>query len=122
MKRDWDLIRTILFELEKADPTAGWVELDIEDYTPRAVAEHVRLLDEAGLIEVQDVTTMGDYDWRAKRLTWEGHEFLNDARSDTLWKRAKELVAEKVGGVSFEVMKAVLVQLARGAILGEPSP
>jgi hypothetical protein len=97
VKRDWDLIREILFELERAEPTLGWVELDFEGHTPLAIAEHIRLVGEAGLVEVQPASSMGSYEWHAKRLTWEGHEFLNDARSDTVWKRAKELVAEKVG-------------------------
>jgi len=56
-----------------------------------------------------------------ERLTWSGHEFLNNARSDTQWKRAKDIVVAKGGAVSFEILKAVLVQVVKATFHIPPS-
>jgi hypothetical protein len=56
--------------------------------------------------------------WKPSRLTWEGHEFLDAARKDSLWQKAKALVLEKTGGASLELIKDVLMKLAREALLG----
>lgn len=49
------------------------------------------------------------------RLTWLGHEFLDAARDDGRWEKAKSAIS-KVGGWSFEVVKHILVELAKDAI------
>jgi hypothetical protein len=41
----------------------------------------------------------------AKRLTWSGHEFLDNVRDPEIWRRTKE-GADKVGGFSLEVLGA----------------
>lgn len=48
------------------------------------------------------------------KLTWEGHEFLDAAREDTRWNKAKE-VAAKTGSLTFSMLKEVLVQLSAEA-------
>ena len=56
--------------------------------------------------------------WRAKRLTWAGHEFLEASRDDTRWEKAKEEVTGKVGGMVFEILKQVLIETARTSVFG----
>ncbi len=49
------------------------------------------------------------------RLTWADHEFLEAARNETFWKKAKGTVKEKTGGLSFELLKQMLLQLPHKA-------
>jgi Hypothetical protein (DUF2513) len=112
MKRDIDLVRKILFQVEEKGQPRGWVDLAIPGYTPEQVAHHVWLLHDAGLIEAQDLSHTGAFDYRPKRLTWAGHEFLDAARNDTIWNRTKETVKEKGGSIPFEVLKGLLLKVA----------
>jgi hypothetical protein len=61
-----------------------------------------------------------EFCWLAGGLTWEGHEFLDAARDDTRWSKAKKLVQEKGGSLMFEALKAVLVQTLKGQVLVGP--
>jgi hypothetical protein len=77
------------------------------------------LLDQAGLVQMDLMT----YDGGALRtpvgLTWAGHEFLDAARNNSVWNKAKSAIVEKGGAVSFEILKAYLT--ARGReLLGLP--
>lgn len=117
MKRDMDLCRKILLEVE-ANPRAtgpAWLDLNIEGREPAEIAYHVQLLDEAGLLEASDLTTTTGLDWRPVRLTYAGHEFVEAARRETRWQKAKSLVQEKTGGLSLDILKAVLAKLAMEA-------
>ncbi|MGH8545557.1 MAG: DUF2513 domain-containing protein [Gammaproteobacteria bacterium] len=118
MKRDFDLAREILRQIEESSDAVGvkWIDLEIEGRDPVEVSYHVRLLDEAGLIEAFDLTTMGGFDWRPKRLTWAGHEFLDAARDDARWEKAKDLTVKTAGSLSFEGLKYVLTQLLRATL------
>ncbi|MBV9852527.1 MAG: DUF2513 domain-containing protein [Armatimonadetes bacterium] len=54
------------------------------------LAYHVKLLSQAGLIDVKHWQTGdGNEVWLPKTLTWQGHEFLDAARNDTTWNKAK---------------------------------
>ena len=44
-------------------------------------------------------------------VTWAGYEFLDAARSDTVWNRAKSAVITGAGGLAFDVLKAVLIKV-----------
>ena len=122
MRRDPDLIRKLLFhfeekpgyEAERCPAIEGYGELDIK--------YHMLLLAQAGFLDHQpEWTTTRDRIIRVLGfgLTWDGHEFLEAARSDTLWERAKALMAEKGGGASFEVMLALLIELTKRHVLGD---
>lgn len=52
----------------------------------------------------------GEFDCVVNSLTWAGHEFLEASRDDSRWEKVKRLLLEKTGGLSFEVLKAGLVQ------------
>lgn len=112
MKRDMDLVRQMLLEIEKHPYTGDWVELAIDGSSPEEITYHVILLHEAGLIEADDVSTMSNIEWRPKRPTWQGHEFLDAARDDTRWSKAKDAMG-KVGGFVFEIGKQVLLELIK---------
>src|SRR5262249_20412628 len=112
MKRDMDLIRAILMNVEESDESPlGWTNLNIPDHRPEMVSYQVLLLTDAGLVESNDLSTLEGLDVRPKRLTWAGHEFLDAARNDTIWNKTKHVVKEKGGAIPFEVLKALLIKM-----------
>ena len=119
MKRDMNLIRKILLEIEKSSDFSGYIDLEIKDYTDEEISYHILLLSEANLIVAMDMSTIAKLDYKPVRLTWSGHEFLEAAKDDTRWKKAVDTVINKGGGVVFDILKDVLISLAREAILGK---
>lgn len=115
MKRDMDLVRSILLEVEKADSYNKPFELEVEEYSSDQVAHHLLLLRDAGLLAVEESSNWSESYVLPIRLTWSGTEFLDATRDDTRWNRAKEIVQEKGGGLMIDVLKGVLTQLARQA-------
>lgn len=113
MERDLDLIRAILLELEKSPFRAGWAELEIEGYTPEQIAYHVLILAEGGFIEAEQVTTHDDPwpDVRPVRLTWQGHDFLDAVRNQTIWNKVKERLASETLTVPIAIVKAIATEL-----------
>jgi hypothetical protein len=115
MKRDYDLIRTILLRAEEVDDYQLHAKHFVTpEHTEIDVARHFQLLDEAGLIHANLLTleSRGALSGQIERLTWDGHEFLDSIRSDTVWARTKARLAAKGVGMSFE-----LIKLTAGAII-----
>lgn len=108
MKRNWDLIRKILLKLEeKADSTSWLMSTDIQGYDFKTVAYHYKLLKNAGIIEALDISTMEEENFAALSLTWQGHEFLDKIRNDSVWNKVKSTVQSKSLDLSFDVIKQV---------------
>lgn len=117
MKRDLDLIRKMLLAVE--DGPSGYApHLVFEGYTDEQVGYHAYLLMDAGLARGADVTSHSNNSPEAivQSLTWEGHEFIDAARDDTRWQKAKSIVAEKGGGITLDLLKALLVSLTKTAL------
>jgi hypothetical protein len=117
MKRNMDLIREILLFAETNCDGQAFQRIDVcklaEPYRmvePHILEEHVRIAEQQGLIEISR-NSSGTY---IHRLTWNGHDFLADARQPEVWNAAKS----KAGNASFAVFKAVLTQYAIKAVLG----
>jgi hypothetical protein len=117
MKRDMDLARRILAEVEGAPFDLGGVKLNLPDVDDLSLQYHLLLLSEASLIEVIDVSDMSGPAYIPVRLTWRGHEFVESARNDSIWSKAKNAVATKTGGMAFDVLSAVLKEYATRAVL-----
>ncbi len=116
MKRDMDLARQIMLELEEAPYDGSLLKVDVADYDEGAINYHVMLLTEAGLIEAKDLSSFDGVEWAPTRLTWQGHEFLDEARNENRWNQAKKTIAEKGGSLTFDILKGVLAQLGRQAV------
>jgi hypothetical protein len=111
MKRDMDLIRTILQKVESCEDPWGLHEtLDIEGYNQNEISYHIKLLHEAGLLNAQEVSEMGPdgFRWWPGSLTWAGQDFLNAAKDDSLWKKAKETVIKPGASFTFDLLLAWL--------------
>jgi hypothetical protein len=116
MKLDKDAVRAVLLAVEANNGTPrGWIDIEIPGFTEVQVSYHVELLSEAGFLEVQDLSHIGSYEWKPKRLTFAGHEYLDTVRDNEIWRLTKE-GAKEVGASSvsmlFEIGKAIVKQKA----------
>jgi hypothetical protein len=118
MKRDFDLVREILLRVEEDERATGpaWINLSIAGRDHVEVSHHVQLLDEAGLLEAKNLTGLNNFEWQPIRLTWAGHEFLDAARDEERWEKAKDLTIKKAGNLSFEVLRFYLIEILRGTL------
>ena len=63
---------------------------------------HSRLLSEAGYIRVYKLENRGYY-W-PRQITWDGVQFLEQFRNDSLWQRAKDVASEKGVGMALDTL------------------
>jgi hypothetical protein len=125
MKRDMDLVRRIMLAVEASDRPLDSSMIRIAGYTGEAITEHMRMLNEAGLIEgISAYSVEHRLKWIELRLTWSGHDFLDAARNEVVWSETVSEVRKKTGAVPFEVLKGLLMEAARNAVRPavEPQP
>ncbi|KPC37888.1 Uncharacterized protein AC509_2035 [Pseudomonas amygdali pv. morsprunorum] len=104
MQLNKELVREILLAIEADEATPqGWIDIEIDGHSAEKVAYHVLLLHEGGMLVAQDLSSMNDFDWRPKRLTFRGHEFLDTVRDREIWRRTKD-AAEKAGGAGVSLL------------------
>lgn len=121
MKRDLDLIRQILLHIETEGEDSsrrpGFANIADDGYDPEAIQYHVQLMHDAGLI-VADELVPGQ--WWPERITWAGHEFLDLARNDTLWKATTRDVESQVGSAPFQIVRDLLARRANAQLTPNP--
>jgi len=118
MKRDMELVRKILLFVESIDNIGRYVPVVIDGYTDDAIQHHIRmLLDRGYLKEKGGVSfTYDGVSMTGGAMTFEGSDFLDAARDDTIWRKAMDKIAATTGTVTVEVLKAILVQLSKSAV------
>ena len=117
MKRNNDLIRAILAEVEKhkggnrplhlspgrfVDPFPG-LDADTMD-------DHIKLLADAGFVEAEP----HQFGWSIIGLTWAGHDFLANSKCPTTWEKAKQVG----GNLAFDLFVTVLKEVALKSVKG----
>ena len=116
MKRDMDLVREILIYVEENANDRSFLHApqvkDGAEVSENEMNYHIKLLSEANLIHTKK-TYSG---WLIYSLTWEGHDFLDAAKNEGVWKRVQKTVSEKGGSLPFDVVKALTIQFAREAV------
>lgn len=110
MKRDMDLIRRIA--LEAAELPYGYSLHALDGVSKEDFGQHVIWMQEAGLIKavVQEYQSNDPPKARVLRLTWDGCEFADSVKSDTLWRKAKETVIKPTSSFTFGVIRDFLRQ------------
>ena len=111
MKQDMELIRKILILLEeKSDGTALTnADVKIDGYTTTEIGYHCRLLEDAGFVTEYEAKYANNslYCFWVGQLTWEGHEFLNKIRSETLWNKTVSFITQRGLPFALDVVKTV---------------
>ncbi len=120
MKRDMELIRKILFKIEDTVDNTAKHNLTIEGYTMEQVAYHCAILYEGGYIYgyKPQYGSNNIYSFCVGRLTWEGHDFLDKIREDTIWNKTKETIKEKGLPLVFDIVKSVSSGIITGIVRG----
>ncbi len=92
MKRNPELIRKILFEVEGQDGLIG--DIIIPGYLPDVIGKHVHLMSEDGLIDAKFASIHGQSVpiYSICGLTSAGYDFLDAIRDDSKWPRLKEKI------------------------------
>jgi hypothetical protein len=69
----------------------------------------MELLMEAGLVsgKMSSELGRGPHDFLAIRLTWQGHEFLDTVRSDTVWQKTKKSFINQGVSMTFDLIKSI---------------
>jgi hypothetical protein len=116
MKRDWDAIRDILLAVEARETDNDPLIFETS-YTDQKIVYHLELLIEANLINGERVTLgLGPESFHIKRLSWDGHQFLDSIRDNGIWSKTKKKVTESGAGVTFEILKTVAISVAKDAL------
>ncbi len=114
MKRNLDIVRCILLQVEKSEDHLTINNLlDARDetkdcdYTDNEIIYHVELLLAHGFIDGYIKRDMsGDViDDCINGVTWDGADFLESVRNSSVWRKAKATIKETVGSTTFEVVK-----------------
>lgn len=117
MKRDLDLIKEILLKVEAYPVGRSLSRIEVEGYKQDVISEHIRLLQESNYIDVDLLTSPSSHGvnqvdgYSINRLLNDGHDFIANAKSESVWTKAKSLVKEKGIDVSLAVFKAVLAKV-----------
>ncbi len=122
MKRDMDLIRTLLLKLEDFQLVAGTVDsipygddwFKIDGFDLDTIVYNANLLEQAGFIH-SPPHSGGMMALGFAGLTWSGHEFLDDIRNPEAWRKTKDAM-KKVGGFGLEIAAQVTKQYLKDAL------
>ncbi len=109
MRRDFDLIRLLLQEIEGVEDVS-----DLSKYTKDRQLYHSCLLIEAGLVHGTIVVDQNGIPAHARisRLTWDGHEFLDMTRDPSIWNKVRGAVGESVRAAAIDTIKEACKDLA----------
>ena len=116
MKRNMDLIRQLLLCIERE--TSTQYDFGIEGVDEFEKWYNVDLLIQANFIRGVEVSWSSDglgpsvYLKGLVSMTWQGHDFLDAVRDDTVWSEAKEQVSARgldMQSLTFDVVKTLCV-------------
>ncbi|HCM0522269.1 TPA: DUF2513 domain-containing protein [Vibrio parahaemolyticus] len=122
MKRDMELIRKLLLTIEK-NPR----QLEVEGYDKNQVKYHALLLIEAGFLDGNVSDTLANTSVvpsfvSVNRLTWDGHEFLDNIRKEEVWNTIKTEFKDASISTVFSIGKQLTENYAKkklSSLLGE---
>jgi hypothetical protein len=121
MKRDWDVIREVLVEVEGLSESTRHAFNYSYDETSsdvaRAKCEQALLLWKAGFISAIDAGNTEGPAILSPELTWQGHDLLDTIRSKAIWEKIKSTAREKGIELTFDAVKT-LGKAALGALVG----
>lgn len=114
MKRDMELIRKIILEVEKAQDNP--IHLKIENYSDEEIGYHVYLLIQGGLVEgIEFPKTFESTLPTATptNLTWNGYEFAVAIRNESIWNKAMEIGKKKGDPITIGVLIELISSIVK---------
>ena len=121
MKRDLDLVRQLMLQIE-ALPAAPPVQYRMSEIEDPVLLAHLEMLIEAGLVNGRISRSQGARGdvISVSGLTWQGHEWVEMVRSQSLWNEVKSAVLDGGGVLTFELTRAVATKLLRARLALPP--
>lgn len=115
MRRDLDLVRKLLLELEAKPQPEAVDSLPIEGYDDLTIRYHLLLLAQAKLIDYEPTLTKTGriIQVLAFNPSWQGHEFLDAVRDETIWKTLKLQASERSTSMPFEIVKLLAIEAVK---------
>lgn len=115
MKRDMDLIRLLLLEVESDQ------ELNLtNEFTEPELIYHSALLVESELVHgtvIQNETGV-PVGTAIQRLTWKGHELIDAIRDDGVWNQTIKSLKEVGKSWSISLVKFTATEFLKKKVLG----
>jgi Hypothetical protein (DUF2513) len=122
VKRDMELVLNILKYLDKREEITAIEELEIPGYSSDVVAYHCRRMYEAGFLDAEatfsKTTPSRLVKVRPFGLTWEGHEFLDSLRNDTIAQKVRNRLGGALADVPFALIKELALAFGRAQLMG----
>ena len=109
MKRDMNLIREILLQIEKSNGEGNYRVPTPKGYSAEETNYHLRLLLDVDFIEGRVTTAFQGTTIHVNRMTWDGHDFLEAIRPPRVWDQVQKRVRE-LGSAGFDVVKGLALQ------------
>jgi len=109
MKRELKLVKLILEKIEE-DEELKPKEIILDDYSQEQISYHVNLLEEADYLTIFTETNNIPY---VSHLTWDGHEFLDGLRNDTVMNKVKQKFGDNLSFIPFETLKILILESAK---------
>lgn len=105
MKRDMDIIRKILLNVE-ADKYQLGEGIHLDGVPDEICGHHAALIFDAGLADGRLIRTdgYGIVGATIERLTSAGHDFCDGIRHDTIWNKAKEHILKPGASLGLPVL------------------
>ena len=105
-----ELVRDLLISIEEHTGEKRWSIPEGLDFP--IVNAHLELMEQAGLIKLSAARTKIIVVVTDAELTWNGHDYLNAIRNETVWNKVKENAKEKgiqLTELSFGMLKEYAV-------------
>ncbi len=112
MKRDMELIRELMLAIESQDGDFNYESVKTIGYDEPQIEYNLNLLIKAKLVVGEIHQFQGDplqggfSSIPVVELSWEGHEFLENTRNESVWKIVKEKAENVAIGVLTQVAAA----------------
>ena len=108
-----DFVRQILLEIERRDPEASNPGVDVDERTPKEILHHLYIMEDVGLVVGVKSKPVG-----CTRMTWDGHEFLDQTRDSGVWEEVKDTAITKTKSLSWLAIKTALSAWITSKITG----
>lgn len=120
MELNYDFVREILIECANSTKLSGPTDKEIRAFaTSKGVSINelaftIDKLEEADFINGHvQYSGDGPYFILIGNLTWDGNQYLNSIRSDSVWKETKKKIKDTGVSVTFSIMTALATSIAK---------
>lgn len=115
MRINFDLSREILIDIADHDGSYDLCcdHLEYGGHNNKTINYHVHLLVNEGYIKTVDVSDKTGLDYYDLQLTLSGQFFLEKIENDSIWQKAKVLIARSSGIASIKAIELIVERVTK---------